>query len=91
MPKKKIKKDSFNAIIAFILSLGFWIPLFNIGLSLVSVYLAIKSLRLIRSDSKKYGGFGFSIAALVISLTTLAGSLVFAFVYTFRTVTCDTI
>ena len=38
------EKDAFHAKIAFYLSLGFWIPLFNIGLCIVSIILASKAL-----------------------------------------------
>ena len=64
-------KDNFYAKIALILSLGFWIPLFNIGLSIVSIYFATRSLNLINKDSKRYGGIKCAIVALVLSITTI--------------------
>ncbi|MBC8501425.1 MAG: hypothetical protein H8D38_06710 [DPANN group archaeon] len=89
--KKTKKKDRFHAILSFIFSLGFWIPLLNIGFSLVSLFLAIKALRLISADSKKYGGMGFALAALIISLTTFIGSIIFGTIYIYRRVTCEVV
>ncbi|NQU98308.1 hypothetical protein HQ533_02485 [Candidatus Woesearchaeota archaeon] len=87
----KTKKDRFNAILSFILSLGFWIPLLNIGLSLASLFLAIRALRQINLNPEKYGGMGYAIVALIISLTTFIGSVIFGVVYMYRRVTCEVV
>jgi hypothetical protein len=66
-----MKRDKFHAKTAFFLSLGFWIPLFNIGFVLVSIYLAFKALKLIDKHPKQYAGKGYAITALIISITAL--------------------
>lgn len=63
--------DQFYARIAFYLSLGFWIPLFNIALCTVAVIVGSKALSLAFKDPKQYGGRGYAIAALVLGLTGL--------------------
>jgi len=68
-----MKKDNFYAKTAFILSLGFWIPLFNIGLTIVSIFFACKALKLVDKDPKKYSGRTLAIIALILSITTLVG------------------
>lgn len=74
-------KDAFHAKLAFYLSLGFWIPLFNIGLCIVSIILASKALKWHISDPEHYGGMGYSVAALVLSIAaiilTIAGLIIF--------------
>lgn len=73
--------DSFYGKTALFLSLGFWIPLFNIGLCAISIYLAIKCLKLTDIDPKKYGGRKQAVIALVLSSTsillTIIGSAIF--------------
>lgn len=89
-----MKKDRFYAVSSILLALGFWIPLFNIGLSISSIILALKHLRLAHEDPKRYdGGRGktISIIALVIGFATLAGSLIFLTVYMYRRLTCDVV
>lgn len=71
------KKDNFCAKIAFFFSLGFWIPLFNVGLCIISIYLAVKALKLIDKDNKKYGGKGYALFGLVVSISALIGTLIF--------------
>ena len=63
--------DSFYGKVALILSLGFWIPLFNIGLCAVSIYLALKALKLTDEDPKKYGGRKQAVIALILSTTSI--------------------
>ena len=71
----KIKKDNFYAKTALILSLGFWIPLFNIGLTIVSIFFSLKALNLVDKHPKKFSGRTFAIIALVLSITTLVAML----------------
>lgn len=73
--------DKFHAKTAFFLSLGFWIPLFNIGFTLVSIFFAIKSLKLIEKQPKKYVGKGYAITALIISITALVLTIIGFFIY----------
>jgi len=86
-----IKKDAFTSKLAFYLSLGFWIPLFNVGLSLISIFYAIKALKQISKNPKKFDGFWYAILALIISLTTFIGSIAFVILFTYRRITCDVI
>lgn len=89
MNKKRItKKDTFQARLAFYLSLGFWIPLFNIGLAVTSIVIAWKALRAISKDNR-FGGQGYAIAALVLSFTIVIASVVFLAVYLSKKMTCD--
>lgn len=83
------KKDSFYAKTAFFLSLGFWIPLFNIGLTIVSIYLAIKALKLCEKKPKKYGGKKHAILALIISVSALALTIVGATIFGLRKLICE--
>lgn len=73
--RQKDKKDSFEAKVAFIISMGFWVPLFNIAISLISGYYAIQAIRKYRADPKRYGGLGYAIVALIISLGSLIMTL----------------
>ncbi len=65
------KKDFFYAKTAFYLSLGFWIPLFNVAMSILSIYFAFKALKLIDKHPEKYSGRKYTIIALVLSLSSL--------------------
>ena len=90
MPKKtEEKKDSFNAKLSFILSLGFFIPLFNIGLCIASLIIAITSLRNINNFPDKFEGLGYAIAAIAISATTLVLTIVFIAIWLSRRMTCE--
>jgi hypothetical protein len=80
----KIAKDKFFAKLSFYLSLGFWIPLFNIGLTAVSLYYAIKALKLINKNPHKYGGRWYTIIAMVLDITTLVATLAGVIIYGLR-------
>jgi hypothetical protein len=69
-------KDSFLAKLSFFLSLGFWVPLFNVGLCTVSIFLAVSSIRKIIDEPKTYGGMGYAVAALVLSVTSIVLTVV---------------
>lgn len=86
---KPVKKDSFKAKLAFWLSMGFWLPLFNVGFSLVAIILAVKALKSIDNEPKRNGGRAYAIIALIIGLTSFIGSILFLAVYTYRKLTCD--
>jgi len=70
MTSKK-KLDCFHAKVAFFLSLGFWVPLFNVALCIISIVFALKALRLYFKKPRRHGGVGYFIAALVLSLSGL--------------------
>lgn len=75
------KTDDFYAKTALVLSLGFWIPLFNIGLCIVAFWFAVKALKLSDKNPTKFGGRKHATIALVISVATLiltiAGATIF--------------
>ena len=83
-------KDAFYGKLAFYLSLGFWVPLFNIGFTAVSIFYAIRSLKLIKAHPKKVGGFWYSLIGLIISVSALVTTIVFLSVYAWRQITCET-
>jgi hypothetical protein len=78
------KKDKFYAKTSFILSLGFWIPLFNIGMAVTSIIFAFKALKLINKDKNKYGGKNYAIIGLIIGFTVLITSIVTLAVFTYH-------
>lgn len=80
MTSKK-KLDRFYAKIAFFLSLGFWVPLFNIGLCIVSLIFALKALKLRFKEPETYGGLGYAIAALILSLSGLLLTAIGTLIY----------
>ncbi len=82
------KKDKFDAKLAFYLSLGFWIPLFNIGLAIVSIVIGWKALAKMRKDPR-FGGRAYAIIALIISFSIAIGSIMFLAVYLSQKLTCD--
>ena len=75
------KKDKLLAKVSFYLSLGFWVPLFNIAMCLVSIYLAIRALNNYLKDNTKYGGLYYIIFALVLSVTAIVLSIIGLIVY----------
>ena len=81
-------RDFFYAKTAFILSLGFWIPLFNIGLCIASLYFAFKSFKLIHKDPKRYGGIKYVIAAFVLSFTTIIINLIGVSIFALKQLKC---
>ncbi len=92
MKKNDVKKeglDTFHAKTSFYLSLGFWIPLFNLGICIVSIILAFKALKYSDNEPKQFGGRGYAIAALIISITALIFTVAFGLMYLFRRITCQ--
>ncbi len=75
------KKDDFNAKLSFVLSLGFWVPLFNIGLCIISIIIAIHVLRRYFEDPTEVGGLYYAISAFVISATALIMTAVGVVIY----------
>ncbi len=83
-----MEKDKFYGKTALILSLGFFIPMFNIGLSIVSIWLALKALRKVDENPKKYGGRKYAVAALVISVMTVILTVFGTAIYAFEKLRC---
>ena len=79
-----MKQDTFHSNVAIILSLGFWLPLFNIGMSLVSIYFAVLAITLNFKDKDKFGGRYRAITALIISSTTFIASIIFYIIYAIK-------
>ena len=88
--KTVTKKDSFLAKLSFWLSMGFWVPLFNIGLAVASIIIAFKALHRKLTDTR-FGGLGYIIVALAISFSVLIGSIIFLFIYLYRKLTCESL
>ena len=84
----KKKKDTFNAKLSFFLSLGFWIPLFNVGLCIVSMIIASKVIRLHFQDPEESSGIIYAVIALVLSITSLVLTFVGLSVYLFSGAIC---
>lgn len=61
-----MKKSKAIAIVSFVFSLTFWIPLINLLFGALAVYLGIKALTKIRKNPDKYGGKGFAIAGIIL-------------------------
>jgi hypothetical protein len=74
-------KDSFCAKVSFYLSLGFWIPMFNIAMCILSLYYAAKALKLRHNEPDKYDGFVYAIIALVLSVSSLIMTVFGVIVY----------
>lgn len=87
--KSGSKKDMFDAKIAFYLSLGLWVPLLNIAICLTSLIFSFRALRSLRQDPRHFGGRGYIVAALVLSLTGLVLTLIgLVFYYFFHDAIC---
>ena len=76
-----LKKEKFYAKIAFFLSLGFWIPLFNVGLCITSIIIALIAIKKNYKEPNKYGGIGYAIIALVLSITSIVLSIIGLILY----------
>ena len=74
-----MKKDDFYAKIAFYVSLGFWIPLFNLGMGIVAIVFAVMAIRNRAMDPEKYGGATYAIIALVLGVVAIVGMLFWVF------------
>jgi hypothetical protein len=79
--KEKNKRDKFHAKLAFYLSLGFWVPLFNVGLCITSLIIAIMAIKKHSKDPKCFGGIGYAITALILSITSLILSILGLILY----------
>ena len=84
-----VKKDIFDARLAFIVSLFSIVPLLNFGICIVSIYMSIRSLKQIYSDREKFGGLTYAYLALGISSAMLIVSTIFMIIYFQRKLTCD--
>lgn len=84
-------KNLFTANLAFWLSMGFWIPLFNIGFAAVAIWQGVKAVRLADADPKSFGGRGRALAAVIIGITTLVLTFIGIILYSIRFMTCGPI
>jgi hypothetical protein len=82
------KRDTFTATVAFWLSLGFWIPLFNIGFATVAIWQGVRALKLIESAPERFGGRGRAIAAVVIGITTIVLTIAGVVIFGLRQLKC---
>jgi nitrate/nitrite transporter NarK len=64
----KDKLDRFYGYLSFGLSLGFWIPLLNIPLSIAAIISGITALNLAHKYPERYGGRLYAAMGLVIAL-----------------------
>lgn len=85
------QKDSFYGKTALVLSLGFWIPLFNIGLMMVAIYFAIKAIRFTDQHPEHFDGRKQATFALVIAFTTLVLTIFGTVLYAFQKFKCGTV
>lgn len=76
-----MKRDSFYSKLAFYISLGFWIPLFNVAISITALILALMALKRNYDEPKKYGGVGYAIAAIILSLSSLVLTILGLIIY----------
>jgi hypothetical protein len=79
----KDNRDKFHAKMAFFISLWAWIPLFNFGICIVSIWISILSLKLQRKQPEKYAGLGYVVVALVISVGALLLTIIGLIFYLF--------
>lgn len=79
--KKDSQKDSFYAKVSFYLSLGFFIPLFNIALCTGAIITSVMALKLNYKDPKNFGGRGYAIAALVMSIAGIVLTVIGLIIY----------
>lgn len=86
--KSIIKKDNFQAKLAFYLSLGIIVPLFNVGFSFAAVVIAFKALSQIKSDHR-FGGLKYAVAALVIGCAGVVSSIIGIVIFLLKRFTCD--
>jgi cbb3-type cytochrome oxidase subunit 1 len=88
--ERKPALDTLYAKSAFWLSLGFWIPLFNIGLCIMSIIIAVIAMRRILKEPTVYGGLKYAVIALVLSISSLVLTIVGAVLYLFSSQICAT-
>jgi len=60
------KKDL--AITSFVLGLFFWVPLLNIFIGVLAVFIGVKALINIKKNPKKYGGKGLAIIGIILGI-----------------------
>ena len=61
-------KNKTTAVISFIFSLTFWIPLINLIFCAISLYLGKKSWHKMKHDPKKFGGKWFIVVSFILSI-----------------------
>lgn len=83
------KNDSFNAKLAFYLSLGFWIPLFNIAFSVVAIIFGVKAVKDYFKNPNQYKGLKYAVIALIISITSIVLTVIGTIFYFFSQNICS--
>lgn len=63
---KSKKSRSGTAVLSFILSLSFWMPLLNYFICLMGIYLGFKALKDIRNGGGRHKGKLFALAGIVL-------------------------
>ncbi|MFP4403839.1 MAG: hypothetical protein ACLFPJ_05800 [Candidatus Woesearchaeota archaeon] len=86
--KNNNQKDSFQAKIAFFLSLFSWIPLFNFGFAPISFFLAYNAYKKYKKYPQKFNGLFYFSFAMVISLTSIILTIVGLVIYLFSEEIC---
>ena len=66
--EKSNNKFKLEAKLSFIFGLCFWVPLLNIIFGIAAIILGIKSIKSIKRHPDKYGGFGYSVAGIILGL-----------------------
>ena len=73
--------DNFHAKLGFFISLGFWIPLFNVAICIVGIIVSGIALKNIIKYPSKFGGIYYAITGLILALTgivlTIIGLIIF--------------
>ena len=59
-------KNRNMAMASFILGLFFWMPLFNMILGPIAIFLGIKALIKIKKQPKKYTGKWYAISGIIL-------------------------
>ena len=60
-------RDRFYAKLSLFLGLGFWIPLLNFPLSILSIIFGISALRLAHLYPQRYDGRTYAIIGIILS------------------------
>ena len=83
-----MKKDKFQSKLAFYISLGFWVPLFNIGFAVVALFIGFSALRNVIKDPDTYAGLPFAVIAIILSVSSLVLTAIGLVLYLFSPEIC---
>ncbi|HLC65003.1 MAG TPA: DUF4190 domain-containing protein [Candidatus Nanoarchaeia archaeon] len=76
-------KNSPFAKKSFYLGLFFWVPLFNLILSPIAIYLGIRALRQIKKEPEVYSGKGYAVVGLILGIIPLLLGLIYLIFFFF--------